>query len=79
MKGLDDLPVVLTIPETAKVLRIGRNLAYEAARRGELPTVRIGGRLLIPRAGLIDMLKATCSKPKNTASRNSLSQGGKVS
>ncbi len=26
----------------------GRNQAYEAARRGEIPTIRIGGRIYVP-------------------------------
>jgi excisionase family DNA binding protein len=37
-----------TIKETAVILRIGKNSAYQAARRGELPVVKIGGRLLVP-------------------------------
>jgi excisionase family DNA binding protein len=45
-------PDVLTIAEAARRLRIGRNTAYEAARRGELPVVRIGRRLLVPRLAL---------------------------
>jgi excisionase family DNA binding protein len=47
---------VLTIREVARVLRIGRNLAYEAAQRGELPVVRIGRRLLVPRLALERLL-----------------------
>ncbi len=50
--GLEGLPTVLTISETAKILRIGKNQAYEAVRRGEIPHVRIGKRILIPRAAL---------------------------
>ncbi len=50
--GLEGLPTVLTIPETAKILRIGRNSAYEAARRGQIPTIKIGKRLLVPREAL---------------------------
>lgn len=48
---------VLTIEEAAKVLRISRGSAYEAARTGELPTIRIGRRLLVPRARLRAMLE----------------------
>ncbi len=48
----ESLPTVLTIPETAKILRIGRNSAYEAARRGEIPTIKIGKLLLVPREAL---------------------------
>src|SRR2546422_11112482 len=50
------VPDVLTIAETARRLRIGRNSAYEAARRGELPVVRIGRRLLVPRVALERLL-----------------------
>lgn len=49
---LDALPEMLTVPEAARWLRIGRNSAYEAAKRGELLAVRIGRRLLVPRAAL---------------------------
>ncbi len=46
----------LTIDEAAKLLGVGRNQAYEAARRGEIPTLRIGRRLLVPRAAFERML-----------------------
>lgn len=49
-------PETLTVEEAAKLLRIGRNSAYEAARRGELPVVRIGRRLLVPRVALERLL-----------------------
>jgi excisionase family DNA binding protein len=52
----DTSPKTLTIEEAAKVLRISRASAYEAARRGELPTVRIGKRLLVPQAALDRLL-----------------------
>jgi excisionase family DNA binding protein len=56
MAGLDDLPDVLTVAEAAKFLRVGRNSVYEAVRRNELPSVRIGRRLLIPKAALTRFL-----------------------
>jgi excisionase family DNA binding protein len=47
----------LTIPEAAEVLGIGRGLAYEAARTGELPgVIRVGRRLLVSRARLMELL-----------------------
>jgi excisionase family DNA binding protein len=42
----------VTIEEAARVLGIGRNSAYEAARRGEIPTIKIGRQLVAPRAAL---------------------------
>jgi excisionase family DNA binding protein len=43
-----DLPEALTVEETAKVLRIGRSAAYDAVRRGEIPSIKIGRTLRIP-------------------------------
>jgi excisionase family DNA binding protein len=48
----------LTVEEAAIVLRIGRNSAYEAIRRGELPSIRVGRRLLVPRLALERLLGA---------------------
>ncbi len=45
-----------SIPEVAKVLGIGRTAAYEAARTGEIPTIRIGKRILVPVAALERLL-----------------------
>ena len=46
----------LSIPEVGKVLGIGRSAAYEAARSGQLPTIRIGRRILVPLVALERML-----------------------
>jgi excisionase family DNA binding protein len=45
-----------TIEEAAKIVGICRALAY---RKGVLPTVKIGGRLLVPRQALERMLAKT--------------------
>jgi len=44
--------LVYTVPEAGKLLGLGRNAAYEAAKRGEIPTLRIGRLLLVPKAPL---------------------------
>jgi len=49
---------VWTLKEAATILRISRGSAYEAARRGEIPTIRIGRRLLVPSDALERMLSA---------------------
>ena len=46
----------LSVPEAAKLLGIGKNLAYEAVQRGEIPSIKVGRRLLIPRVALEQML-----------------------
>jgi excisionase family DNA binding protein len=44
------------IEEAGRLMGVGRNQAYEAARRGDIPTIRIGKRLLVPRAALDRLL-----------------------
>jgi excisionase family DNA binding protein len=43
---------VLTVPEAARLLRIGTRTYYAAAARGEVPARRIGRRLVVPGAAL---------------------------
>jgi excisionase family DNA binding protein len=47
---------VKTVDEVAALLGISRASAYEAARRKEIPTIRIGRRLLVPSDLLEKML-----------------------
>tara|TARA_B100001123_G_C15032061_1_gene915804 strand:+ start:595 stop:780 length:186 start_codon:yes stop_codon:yes gene_type:complete len=47
----------LTVEEAAKVLGIGRQKAYELAREGKLPVLRLGKRILVPRIALDRMLE----------------------
>jgi excisionase family DNA binding protein len=47
---------VVTLREAAEILRISRGSAYEAAKRKQIPTIRIGRRLLVPAAALERML-----------------------
>jgi excisionase family DNA binding protein len=51
-------PDTLTIEETAKRLRIGLNSAYAGVKSGDIPSIRIGRRLLVPRAALEALLAA---------------------
>lgn len=59
---LEELPDVLTVPEVMRLLRLGRNTVYECCKTGEIPSIRLGRRLLIPRAALERMLTATRSR-----------------
>lgn len=55
----DDLPPILTVDQVAKLLGISRGLAFAAARTGQIPVVRIGRRMLIPRDRLRQLLAST--------------------
>ncbi len=50
--------LTFTVPEAGEVLGIGRDAAYAAARRGEIPTLRLGRRVLVPVPLLLRMLGA---------------------
>jgi excisionase family DNA binding protein len=52
----DDLPLVLTVEEAAKALRISRGAAYEGVRCGEIPAVHIGRCIRIPRSRLLALI-----------------------
>jgi excisionase family DNA binding protein len=49
--------LTLTVVETAKILGIGRQLAYEKVKTGEIPVIKIGRRLLVPRRALEKLLE----------------------
>ena len=52
-------PKTLSVPEAGEWLGIGRNAAYEAARRGEIPTIKIGRLLRVPVVALERKLEET--------------------
>jgi excisionase family DNA binding protein len=45
------------VDEAARILGIGRSAAYEAVRRGEIPSIRLGKRVVVPRMALEKMLE----------------------
>jgi len=53
---MEEERLTLTVEETAKALGIGRQLAYERVKTGEIPAIKIGRRLLVPRAALEKLL-----------------------
>lgn len=52
----DDGRLTVSVEEAGALLGISRAFAYELAARGELPCVRLGRRLLVPRKALDDLL-----------------------
>lgn len=45
-----------TVEEAGQLLGIGRGAAYAAVHSGELESVRLGRRILVPRARLLALL-----------------------
>ena len=48
--------LVMTVPEAGAKLGLGRNASYEAAARGDIPTIRLGKLIKVPKAAFERML-----------------------
>lgn len=58
---------VLLVEEVARLLGISRSSGYQAVKNGDLPSIRIGRRVVVPTAKLHEMLGTVLSA---TASRS---------
>lgn len=63
IRSIDDLPIALTVSETAAVLRVGKNKVYELVHQWHLTSgadglrsVRLGRSLRIPRLAVLEFL-----------------------
>jgi Helix-turn-helix domain len=57
MSDATEAPLTLSVPEAGKkYFNLSREGSYDAARRGELPTIRIGRLLRVPVRALEQML-----------------------
>ena len=63
-----------TVDEAAERLGIGRALAFRLAKRGELPVLRLGRRLVVPEVGLRRMLGGA-RKPWGASSKRAKAPG----
>jgi len=54
--------LVLTAMEVARLLRISRATCYEQIRQGIIPSIRIGRKIIVPRAALIHKLEEAVGK-----------------
>ncbi len=49
----DNKPLTMTVPEAGKkYYDLSRDASYEAARRGDIPTIRVGRLLRVPIAAM---------------------------
>jgi excisionase family DNA binding protein len=55
--------LTLKVEEAAEILGISRALAYELVARGELPSLRLGRRIVVPRRALEEMVGQAGAQP----------------
>ncbi len=53
----NDKRLVYEVAEAGALLGMSRNASYEAAKRGDIPTIKIGKLLRVPKAALQTMLE----------------------
>ena len=53
---LKDEPEVMTVMEAAKILRLGKNKTYDLVNSGRLASIKVGGRIIIPKMCIIAFL-----------------------
>ena len=53
---MDHECLTYSVPEAGKLLGYSRNTSYEAAKRGELPTIRLGRKIRVPKMALHRLL-----------------------
>lgn len=46
----------ISIVRAGRLLGVSQNVAYEAAKAGQIPTIPVGRRLLVPTAKLLELL-----------------------
>jgi excisionase family DNA binding protein len=51
-----DSPATMTISDAAELIGVSRSAGYRAVAAGEIPSIRIGRRLLVPTAKLYALL-----------------------
>jgi excisionase family DNA binding protein len=54
--GRDARCLTVSVEEAGRILGISRGAAYTYARDGSIPTIRLGKRLLVPKAALDKLL-----------------------
>lgn len=52
-------PATMTVTQTATVLGISRSTAYECVRRGVIPSLRLGRRIVVPTTAIEALLDST--------------------
>lgn len=53
----------VSVEEAGRILGYSRNTAYEAVQRGELPVIRLGRKLRVPKVALDRMLDSATPRP----------------
>lgn len=56
---LKDEPEVMTVLEVSRVLRLGKNKTYTLINSGRLSSIKVGGKIIVPKICLVAFLMDT--------------------
>jgi hypothetical protein len=63
---------VVSVERAGTLLGIGRSCAYNAVKAGEIPSIRLGKRLVVPTAGLLRLLEMAPAEDTSNQSGDAL-------
>ena len=55
--SFDDVPLMLTVEELARLMRVSRNTAYKYVRNGNIKSVEVCKQIRIPKSELISLFE----------------------
>ena len=61
-KTYDNLPLMLSVPDIAKVLGISRAGAYELAHNKAFPSMKVGSRIIISKDKFLLWIEKQCGE-----------------
>lgn len=62
----DQQPLLLSVPDAARLLGVGKTFCWEMVYGGQLPSVRLGRRVLVPRAAIERLAQGAASAGSET-------------
>ena len=78
---MSSICLTVTVEEPGRIIGVSRGSAYEAVKRGEIPVIRIGKKIRVPKAALERLLNgahiagaSTCAQARTSAPRRSTSE-----
>jgi excisionase family DNA binding protein len=67
---ISNLPTLLTVEETANLLRLKRSTAYEYVQKGMIPSFRLGRSIRIPSGRILELLALGPKEKADTAAKS---------
>lgn len=61
--GMQNEPELLRVAEASKLMSLSRTKVYEMAEKGEIPVIRIGSAVRIPRRKLLHWIEERTASP----------------